>query len=76
MCLFYKYSTNPADNQISELQVNKKGRLGKTGAAVRNKRSDYLVTRSSQRTIESMTSIDSPQAATNTAHVAHIGVWR
>lgn len=36
----------------------------------------YFVTRSSQRTIDSMTSIDSPHAATNTAHVAHMGVWR
>lgn len=34
----------------------------------------YFVTRSSQRTIESMTSIDMPQAATKTHHVAHIGV--
>ena len=36
----------------------------------------YRVTRSSQRTIDSMTSIDSPQAATKTNHVAHIGVCR
>lgn len=36
----------------------------------------YFVTRSSQRTIDSMTSIDRPQAPTKTAHVAHIGVWR
>ena len=36
----------------------------------------YRVTRSSQRTIDSMTSIDNPQAATKTNHVAHIGVCR
>ena len=73
--LFDKYSTNPAENQISERQVNKKGRRGNRSGRMEN-RPDYLVTRSSQRTIESMTSIDRPQAATNTAHVAHIGVWR
>lgn len=35
----------------------------------------YLVTRSSHLTIESMTSIEAPQAATNTPQVSHIGVW-
>ncbi len=35
----------------------------------------YLVTRSSQRTIDSMTSIERPQAATNTVQVLHMGVW-
>lgn len=54
-------------------------RIDQTGASrqdgqVRSGR--YRVTRSSHRTIESITSIDRPQAATKTNHVAHIGVCR
>ncbi len=44
-------------------------------AAPRKGRFRYFVTRSSQRTIESMTSIERPQAATKTVQVVHIGVW-
>ncbi len=43
--------------------------------APRKGRFRYFVTRSSQRTIESMTSIERPQAATKTVQVVHIGVW-
>lgn len=56
------------------LRKNKKSRCGQTAAAIKEYTRGYFVTRSSQRTIESMTSIDMPQAATKTHHVAHIGV--
>ena len=55
-------------------KIEKKSRPTKAGRERSAPMSGYyLVTLSSHLTIESMTSIDRPHAATNTNHVAHIG---
>ena len=56
------------------VKIEKKSRPTKAGRERSAPMSGYyLVTLSSHLTIESMTSIDRPHAATNTNHVAHIG---
>gem|GEM_PF-2174313 len=74
---FCAFSTRFRSNHTTRRETKKQDRRGFSRRSVQETKNPfrYFVTRSSHLTIASMTSIDSPQATTNTVHVVHIGVW-